>query len=163
MGRFGQQYGITRPSLGEKKDKKTCEGFWIQSHVQGSSSHTAWCGFKSRGPGQLCPLVKEKSLGNRDWPRRFLEDTQHPTVTDCLRTYDTSHQGSVRQVTLFVPQFCVTLCNPMECIPPGSSSLSSPGKNTWVRSFPSPRECLPTQGSNLGLLHCSQILSHLSH
>ena len=30
-------------------------------------------------------------------------------------------------------------------------------------SMPSSREIFPTQGLNLGLLHCRQILYHLSH
>ena len=40
---------------------------------------------------------------------------------------------------------------------------NSPGKNTGVSShFLLPRIC-PTQGSNPSLLHCRQILYHLSH
>ena len=38
-----------------------------------------------------------------------------------------------------------------------------PGKNTGVGSHSLLQELFPTQGSNLGLLHCRQILHHLSH
>ena len=40
---------------------------------------------------------------------------------------------------------------------------NSPGKNTEVGSRSLLQIIFPTQGSNLGLLHCRQILHHLSH
>ena len=40
---------------------------------------------------------------------------------------------------------------------------NSPGKNTGVGSHSHLQGILPTQGSNPGLLHCRQILYHLSH
>ena len=54
-----------------------------------------------------------------------------------------------------VAQSCLTLCNPMDC--------SSPGKNTGVGCHFLLQGIFPTQRSNLGLLHCRQILYHLSH
>jgi len=42
-------------------------------------AHSWECGFKSRGPGQLCPVDKEEGsrrLGTL--AQEFLEDTQHP-------------------------------------------------------------------------------------
>ena len=57
-----------------------------------------------------------------------------------------------------VTQSCPTLCDPMDCISPGSSVHGdSPGKNTGVGCH------FLLQGSNLGLLHWRQILYHLSH
>ena len=50
-----------------------------------------------------------------------------------------------------VAQSCPTLRDPMDCSPPGSS----------VHSLL--QGIFPTQGSNPGLLHCRQILYHLSH
>ena len=41
--------------------------------------------------------------------------------------------------------------------------LESPGKNTGVCCHFLLQEIFPTQGSNLGVLHCRQILYHLSH
>ena len=63
-----------------------------------------------------------------------------------------------------VAQSCLTLCDLMDCCLPGSSVLGdSSGKNTGVGSHSILQEIFPTQGSNLGLLHCRQILYHLSH
>ena len=57
-----------------------------------------------------------------------------------------------------------TLCNPMDCSPPGSSVHGdSPGKNTEVGCHALLQEIFPTQGWNPGLSHCRQILYHLSH
>ena len=39
----------------------------------------------------------------------------------------------------------------------------SPGKNTGVGCHSLLQEIFPTEGSNLGLPHCKQILYHLSH
>ena len=61
-------------------------------------------------------------------------------------------------------QSCPILCDPMGCSPPGSSVLGdSPGKNTGVGCHALLQWIFPTQGLNLGLLHCRQILSFLSH
>ena len=57
-----------------------------------------------------------------------------------------------------------TLCDPMGSTPPDSSAREdSPGKNTGVGSHSLLQGIFPTQGSNPGLLHCRQILYHLSH
>ena len=62
-----------------------------------------------------------------------------------------------------VARLCLTLCNPMDCRLPGSSPWHSPGKNTRVGCHFLLWGIFPTQGSNLGLLHCRQLLYHLSH
>ena len=49
-----------------------------------------------------------------------------------------------------VAQSCLTLCNPMNCSPPGSSDF--PSKNTGVGCHFLLRGIVPTQGSNLHLL-----------
>ena len=57
-----------------------------------------------------------------------------------------------------------SLCNPMDCSLPGSSVHGdSPGKNTGVGCHALLQGIFPTQGSNLGLLHCRWILYHLGH
>ena len=68
-------------------------------------------------------------------------------------------------VFLLVTQSYVTLCDPMDCILPGSSvhEILQARILEWVvipfsRGSSPPRD-LPT----LGLLHCRQILYHLSH
>ena len=59
---------------------------------------------------------------------------------------------------LLVIQSCPTLCDPVDCSPPGSS-----GKNTGEGSQSLLQGIFPTQESNLGLLQYRQILYHLSH
>ena len=61
-------------------------------------------------------------------------------------------------------QSCLTLCNPMDCNPPGFSVHGdSPGKNTGVGCHALLQGNFPTQESNPGLLHCRQILYYLSY
>ena len=63
-----------------------------------------------------------------------------------------------------VSQSCPTLCDPMDCSPPGSSVHGdSPGKNTGVGCHALLQGSFPTQGSNSGLPHCRWILYCLSH
>ena len=62
-----------------------------------------------------------------------------------------------------VAQPCSVLCNPMACRPPGSPVHgASPGKNTGAGCLALLQGIFPTQGSYLSLLHCKQILYHLS-
>ena len=52
-----------------------------------------------------------------------------------------------------VTQLCPTLCDPMDCSPPGSSIHgNSSGKNTGVGCHALLKGIFPTQGSNLLLL-----------
>ena len=63
-----------------------------------------------------------------------------------------------------VTELCLTLCDPMDCTPLGSSVHGdSPGKNTGVSYHALLQGVFPTQGSNPGLPHCRWILYHLSH
>ena len=58
----------------------------------------------------------------------------------------------------------LTLCNPMDYSPPGSSIHGdSPGKNAGVGCHALLQGIIPTQGSNAGLLHCRRILHHLGY
>ena len=66
-------------------------------------------------------------------------------------------------VLCLVVQSGPTLCDPMDCSPPGSSvHVDSPGKNTRVGHHALLWGIFPTQGSNPGLLHCRWIY-HLSY
>ena len=61
-------------------------------------------------------------------------------------------------------QSCPALCNSMDCTPPGSSVHGeSPGKNTEVDCHSLFQGIFPTQGWNLGLLHCRRSFYQLSH
>ena len=68
-----------------------------------------------------------------------------------------------RTAVCLVAQLCLTLYDPMDCNPPGSSVHGdSPGKNTGVGSHALLHGIFPIQESNPGLLHCEQILYCLS-
>ena len=57
-----------------------------------------------------------------------------------------------------------TLCNPMDCSPPGSSVRGIlQAKNTGVGSHSLLHGIFLTQRLNRGFLHCRQILYHLSY
>ena len=61
-------------------------------------------------------------------------------------------------------QLCLTLYDPMDCSPPGSSVHGYfPGKNTGAGCHFLLQGIFPTQESNLGLLHCRHILYQLSY
>ena len=63
-----------------------------------------------------------------------------------------------------VSHWCLTLCSPMDCSPPGLlCPWNSPGKNTGVGSHSLLQGIFLTQESNRGLLHCRQILYQLSY
>ena len=59
---------------------------------------------------------------------------------------------------VLVIKSCPTLCNPRLLCP-----WDSPGKNTGVSSYSLLQGIFPSQESNPDLLHCRQILYHLSH
>ena len=64
----------------------------------------------------------------------------------------------IRKVKVLFAQSCLTLCDPMDCNPSGSS-----GKNTGVSCHSLFQGIFLTQGSNPGLLHYRQILYLLRH
>ena len=67
-------------------------------------------------------------------------------------------------VLCLVVQSCSTLCDPMDCSPPGSSVQGdSPGKNSEVGCHALLQGIFPTQRLNPDLPPCRQILYHLTH
>ena len=61
---------------------------------------------------------------------------------------------------MLIAQSCLSLCDPMDCSPPGSSAHgNSPGKNTGVGSHSFLQGIWLTQGLSSGLLHCGQIFT----
>ena len=64
------------------------------------------------------------------------------------------------KVKALVTRSCPTFGNPMACI---LCLWNSPGQNTGVGRPSLLQEIFPTQGLNLGIRHCRQILYHLSH
>ena len=69
-----------------------------------------------------------------------------------------------RHLNMLVAQSCLTLCNPMNCNPPGFSVLGFFQARIleWV-AMPSFRGSSQPRDQTPVLLHCSQILYHLSH
>ena len=64
-----------------------------------------------------------------------------------------------RNVLCLVIQSCLTLCNTIDCSPPGPSVHGDfPGKNARVGCHALLQGNFPTQGSNSGLPHCRWIL-----
>ena len=67
-------------------------------------------------------------------------------------------------VCALVTQSCPTLCDPVDCSPPGSSVHGdSPGKTTGICCPALIQGIFLTWRSNPGFLHCRQILYYLSH
>ena len=65
---------------------------------------------------------------------------------------------------VLVAQSCPTLCNPIGLQSARLlSPQNSPGKNTRVGYHSILQGIFAIQGSNLDILHCRQILYHLSH
>ena len=63
-----------------------------------------------------------------------------------------------------VTQSCLTLCDPMDCSPSGTSIHGdSPGKKTGVGYHSLLQGISPNQGSNPGLPHCRWIVYRPSH
>ena len=68
-------------------------------------------------------------------------------------------------IKVLVAQSCLTLHDPMECSPPSPLKCpwDFPSKNTRMGCHFLLQGIFPTQRSNLGFLHCRQILCHQSH
>ena len=83
-----------------------------------------------------------------------------PHTCECAYNY----MFSIKLHMCLVTQSCLTLCDLMDCSLPGSSVHGdSPGKNIGVGCHSLLQQIFPTWGWNPGLLHCRQILYHLSH
>ena len=99
---------------------------------------------------RLCSLYQGGQVFAEQWS----------LLTPCIRD---SLKVSVK---VLVTQSCLTLCDPdpMDCsLPDSKSPWDSPVKNTGVGSHFLLQGIFLTQGLNLGLLHCRQILYPLSH
>ena len=92
-----------------------------------------------------------------------------PSSWELRRTQAQVHAGNPVQMSemccvCLAAQSCLTLWDPMDCSPPGSSVHGdSPGKNIGVGCHALLQGIFPTQGLNPGLPHCRRILYQLSH
>ena len=97
------------------------------------------------------PWIEIESLMSPSWAGRFSSTRatwEAPQVLLCVLSHSLN----------------LTLCDPMDCSSPGFSVHGdSQGKNTGVGCHALLQGIFPTQGSNLSLLHCRQILYCLSH
>ena len=87
--------------------------------------------------------------------------SQRHEVSSCLWEKGTS-RVEYRKVKVLVAQSYPTLCDPMDCSPPGSSvygifQAKRVGSHSLFQGI------FLTQGLNSGLLHCRHILYHLGH
>ena len=102
-------------------------------------------------------IIKTTSLWGRMDTCIYMTESLHcspETITSLLISY----------VLCLVAQSCLTLYDPMDCSPPGSSIHGdSPGKNTGVGYHALLQGIFLTQESHQGLLHCKQILYQLSY
>ena len=95
----------------------------------------------------------------------FLDRGQkNSIITFKLEIYMYPYGDFTRQPLCLIAQWCLTLCNPMDCSPPGSSVHGdSPRKKTGVSFHALLQGIFSTPGSNPVLQHCRQILHCLSH
>ena len=89
-------------------------------------------------------------MANSDYPGGPV--VKNPPSNAVVKSESVSHISRVR------------LCNHMDCSPPGSSVHGIlQARILQSVAIPSLQGIFLTQGSNPGLLHCRQILYHLSH
>ena len=128
----------------------------------------------------LCAQTCSKRTGtvDHDWAGRWLPRVPVPIkwggqglpgwkVNDLIFQLPTLSQAHHEVPTVAPPhcaQSCLTLWDPMDCSPPASCVCEILQARIWDWVvIPFSRGIFPTQGSNLGLLHCKQILYHISH
>ena len=105
------------------------------------------------GPFWFCSFTLAASAKMNQY--LFLLEVLKKILYDIMTFWIISWQCAV---LCLVTQSCLTLCDPMDCSPPGSSVHGdSPGKNTGVGCHALLQGIFPTQGSNPGLLHCRWI------
>ena len=120
----------------------SCRGAWALDH------RLRWLCAQTQWPG-ACGIFPVQ--GASSGPLRWQIESNHWTTTEVLKWRE-------------VAQSCPTLCDPMDYSLPGSfvPGIFQARVLEWgAISFS--RGIFLTQGSNLGLLQCRQMLYHLSH
>ena len=126
--------------------------------LMGCPRQGCWSGLPFPSPGDLFnPGTERASLACPELQADFLP-LHHWGSPVCVYAHTHTYLPSL------VTQSCLTLWNPMDSSPPGSSVQGdSPGKNTGVGCHALLQGIFPIQGSNPGLPHCRWILYCLSH
>ena len=120
--------------------------------IKKSTNNKCWRGCRGKGTLLHC------------WWERKLVQPLWTTVWKFLKKSKNLKYRVWVCVCVLVTQPCLTLFDLMDYRPPGSSvHVNSLGNNTEVGSHSFFQGIFLIQGSNLDLLHCSQILFHLSH
>ena len=113
---------------------------------------------------ELCTILLANLDGRGCWGRMDTCICMVGSLCVHLKHHNIVNQLCVCVYVCLVAQSCPTLCDSVDCSPPGSSVHgSSPGKNTAVVSHFLLQGIFPTQGLNLGLPHYRRILYCLSH
>ena len=68
----------------------------------------------------------------------------------------------IQKVEVLVAQLCLTLCDLMDCSLPAPLSMEFSRQKYWSGLQTLLQGIFPTQGSKPGVLHCRQILYHVS-
>ena len=128
-------------------------------------SHALCFLFYSYPSIQSCLVYSYVLSGCVTWTAHQIVNTTRLGTFSVLFKAAASMPGTVlRIMCVSVAQSCPTLCNPMDCSPPGSSVHEIlHGKNTGVSCHFLLQRIFLTQGSNLHLLHCKWIFLPLSH
>ena len=112
---------------------------------------------------QLSPALVSLSVKHALFQRGFAKDKKSSCKSTCNMLSKTVFFPHQRKKSVFLAKSCLNLCDPMNCNLPDFCSWNSPGRNTLVDFHSLLQGIFPTQGLNLGLLHCRQILYSLSH
>ena len=99
-------------------------------------------------------------LGRQD--KRVLREEKQLTVLSAPGVMNQAKY--LNYVLCLVTQSCPTLCDPIDCSPPGFPVHGdSPGNNSGMGCHVLLQGIFPTQKSTQGLLHCRCILYQLSY
>ena len=122
----------------------------IKTSIWGNSLVVQWLIFQAPNAGGLGSIPSQETRSHISQRRSKILHAATKTQLCCCCS---------------AAQLCPTLCDPMDCSLPGSSvhPWDFPSKSTGVGCHFLLQGIFLTQGSNLGLLHCRQMLYHLSH
>ena len=145
-----------------------------EKHVQQESQEVFLSSCKLAAVERQCGAVQGRTKPSwGDFPGGWVAKTPHQwrgtQVQSLVRELDPvsatkTHCSQIYKcVYVLVTQSCPTLCDPMDCSPPGFCPWNSPGKNTGVHCHSLRQRNFPTQGSNPGLLHRRQFLYRLNY